>query len=176
MRVVEFVRNWGGFLFGLCGFLWWLGITPENVGQAVYDASYWIVPPLLLGCGVWIGWSLKTRQMEKEGIASRNMAARKHSSKEIAAFCSVMSKRKKAILLEALENGEVVLSPVDPDACSLGDMDLLKTSPVGFRTLGTSWFVNPEHIATLKKHRGKWLGDIEKSDRLKVIGIEQANY
>lgn len=83
MRAVEFVREWGGFLFGLCGFLWWLGITPESVGQVAYDVSYWTVPPLLLGCGIWIGWSMKARKMAEDGITAESVRA---LEEKVAAF------------------------------------------------------------------------------------------
>lgn len=38
------------------------------------DNSWWLFPLSALGCGIWLGWSLKTRKMTKDSITAERIA------------------------------------------------------------------------------------------------------
>lgn len=90
----------GGFLCGLIGCLWWLGVTPEKVGQLAYDVGYYVVPFVLLGSGIWIGWSLKRRQMTQYKITAEHIAElegeRDALSAKVAAYEDIPRQKMQA--------------------------------------------------------------------------------
>ena len=88
---------------------------------------------------------------------------------EIKRRCMACSKRKKAILLKALEGEDVLLSMMDGDATSLCDAKLMHAAPVGGITYGVNFYVHPDAVVELSEHRYEWLGIMTREDRDRLI-------
>lgn len=63
-----------GFAGAIVSILWWLGVTPEMVGQTVWDIGYFVVPFVMLLSGIAIGWQIRKRNDENKQRAKSGKA------------------------------------------------------------------------------------------------------
>lgn len=75
------LRDYGGFVFGFVGFIWWFGVTPEMVSQFVYDIGYAALPFVMLGSGFAIGWFLRRRVVDANAAVESAVEAERQRGK-----------------------------------------------------------------------------------------------
>lgn len=148
---------------------------------AVYDPSEKAHSNVLYSGGRLVWWWYshdpnidrnKTIEQAIQKVQAKNDLKKMPLDERLKRLCATMSKRKKAIVLDALDSGEIHLSSFDADALSLCDANILKAPPIMGRTTGTNFFINPSYVIELKENRQSWLGYINKKDRDKLINGE----
>lgn len=104
---------------------------------------------------------------------SRGVSAgerRVHSGPSLSRLCAPLSERCRAMLLEAVENGEVrVFYPSDSDAAFLVEKGLLEAPSTVSPPLLTSLHVTPARFAALSRRKSELLGDIPAARRERLI-------
>lgn len=89
----------------------------------------------------------------------------------VAAACSGLSERSRALVLEALDNGSVLVWwPGNTDAVHLVDIGLLETPSTFTTAFPVTLTVPAKARRRLERDRSKLLGDIPPSRRRKLIG------
>lgn len=84
------------------------------------------------------------------------------------AFLS-MSKRRKALVLTALEEGEVELWPLDPDGQSLLSLGILGSPLCASMAFPTKYSIQPNVIKEIDKHKDEWIGTIDDKELKKLL-------
>ena len=140
--------------------LGYIRIDPADATDAAARAFWLVAPAVTFACGCVAGWGF-TRQ--------HYVRRRSDADDRLRRFCLTFSPRKRAIVLEALEVGDLRLSTFDQDALSLCDGSVLKTSPIGGVLSGATFFVNPDHIETLRAHGEEWLGSMGTEERRRLV-------
>lgn len=164
------LRVFGKFAYGVVGsvallanvatILGYIKIDPADATNAAARAFWLVAPVVTFVCGCIAGWGF-TRQ--------NNVRRRSDADDRLRRFCLTFSPRKRAIVLEALEVGDLRLSTFDQDALSLCDGSVLKTSPIGGVLSGATFFINPDHIETLRAHGEEWLGSLGAEERRRLV-------
>lgn len=86
-------------------------------------------------------------------------------------LCRPLSERCRAMLLEALDTGEVVAYyETDSDACYLVDKGLLEAPSVYSPVIPVKLHIAPGRYEELSRRREELLGDIPEKRRRKLIG------
>lgn len=140
--------------------LGYIKIDPADATDAAARAFWLVAPAVTFVCGCVAGWGFTRQHYVRRKSDADNRLRR---------FCLTFSPRKRAIVLEALEAGDLRLSTFDQDALSLCDGNVLKTSPIGGVLSGATFFVNPEHVETLRSHGAEWLGSMGAEERRRLV-------
>ena len=154
--VVGFVA----LLANIATILGYIRINPADATDVIVRAFWLVAPAITFVCGCVAGWGF-TRQ--------HHIRRKSNADDRLRRFCLTFSPRKRAIVLEALEVGDLRLSTFDQDALSLCDGNVLKTSPIGGILSGAIFFINPEHVETLKSHSAEWLGSMGVKERRSLV-------
>lgn len=114
----------GGFIFGLISVIGWLGISPDTVGQKMYDFLLIVLPIIVFASGALTGVSLynvyakhvlgmPAKEAAKKLIAQQKRIEELESDKPpvvdgdwVRAACKLLSDAQKAELYQAYLIGE----------------------------------------------------------------------
>lgn len=80
-----------------------------------------------------------------------------------------MSRRRKALVLTALEEGEVELWPLDPDGQSLLSLGILGSPLCASMAFPTKYSIQPNVIKEIDKHKDEWIGTIDDKELKKLL-------
>lgn len=80
-----------------------------------------------------------------------------------------MSKRRKALVLTALEEGEVELWPLDPDGQSLLSLGILGSPLCASMAFPTKYSIQPSVIKEINEHLDEWIGSMDDKERKKLL-------
>lgn len=80
-----------------------------------------------------------------------------------------MSRRRKAIVLTALREGEVVLWAFDPDAQALLSLGILGSPPYVSTIDATKYSIQPSVIKEINEHLDEWIGSMDDKERKKLL-------
>lgn len=58
-KALLIVKDAIGIIGSIVGIAWWLGATPDMVGEQVYAVVNVILPFFMVACGILIGWNAK---------------------------------------------------------------------------------------------------------------------
>ena len=109
-----------GFISGIVGILWWLGVTPEMVGQTIWSIGYYVVPFIMLFSGIAIGWRLNTLHA--------NRSAKKDEKERTDALITYLKNLKfteKVFLNYIYQNGSLDLPYEDHSDLDADDLIIL---------------------------------------------------
>ncbi|WP_373576579.1 hypothetical protein [Parafannyhessea umbonata] len=91
--------------------------------------------------------------------------------KPLAVMCAPLSRRCRAMLIEAVENGEVsAYFPADSDASYLVDKGLLEAPRNYSLAFPVNLHIPGDRYGALKRNRKKLLGDIPPEERRRLVG------
>lgn len=108
---------------------------------------------LLTGAAAMLGYA--TARI----VAARSAwAKRRRVDDRLSAVFLCMSRRRKALVRQALDEGSVSLSPLDADALALCELGIFGMPPVGSVLSATDFSVQPAVIRAIIEHRPEWLG------------------
>lgn len=103
-------------------------------------------------------------------LAGSTLLGRVHSGPSLSKLCAPLSERCRAMLLEAVENGEVmVFCPSDTDAAFLVGKGLLEAPSTVSPLLLTALHVPPARFAALSRRKSELLGDIPAGRRERLL-------
>lgn len=92
-------------------------------------------------------------------VAARSAwAKRRRMDDRLSAVFLCMSRRRKALVRQALDEGSVSLSPLDADALALCELGIFGTPPVGSMLTATDFSIQPAVAKAIVGHRLEWLG------------------
>ena len=76
---------------------------------------------------------------------------------------------RKALVLTALEEGEVELWPIDPDGQSLLSLGILGSPLCASMAFPTKYSIQPNVIKEIDKHKDEWIGAMDDKERKKLL-------
>ena len=82
---------------------------------------------------------------------------------------SVMSDRRRAIVLIALESRTVSLPDLDTDAATLCQLGILGAPPFGFRLTNVDYSIQPAIADIVKSHKDEWMGGMTVAEAGKLV-------
>lgn len=176
----QICKEYIGFIGGLVGILWWLGVTPEMVGQTIWSIGYYAVPFVMLFSGIAIGWHLyQWHDKQSETTKKQNEEA------EISHALSGVDKTGLLLVIELyfedLRFAEEDLSAVDDPASKAGIVYASSMSIDGMDMFKLS--IEPRYRALFTKHEPFFFDEVERlgNGRIKIdrsrrkVGIVSSN-
>lgn len=135
----------------------------EYLPQAIFLAS------LFLAIGYSFG--IANRPYSKILREQRREEKQKDCKTEdrLRKIFSVMSDRRRAIVLIALENRSVSLPDTDTDAATLCQLGILGAPPFGFKLTNMDFAIQPSISDLLQKHRNEWIGEMTLGEAAKIV-------
>lgn len=153
MKVWKAIMESVGFAGALIGMLWWLGVTPEMVGEQVYAVSYAVLPLVMLASGIFIGWNAKKRQLAKAAGEKGEDQPEPLKGEQALNFVRHLTDNQHDILREMYESGGTILAdPLDGDLQQLAKYGMVERPSLFAPGVDTKWTLPPNVNMIIRDH------------------------
>lgn len=163
--VWQICKEYIGFIGGLVGILWWLGVTPEMVGKTIWDIGYYVLPFVMLFSGIAVGWRLR-QWYDKRSETTKEQNEEADISHALSGVDKTGLLLIAELYFEDLRFAEEDLSAVDDPVSKAG---IVYTSPISID--GKDVFkisIEPKYRALFTKHEPFFLDEVERLSNYRI--------